>query len=151
MDFSERLVYRRDNEKGIHGFDGTPCPTKEVYESIGEVGIAHIQKMMREMIEIRKKMFGSGNAKYFGFSPDQSFFDMENRTIIQLVANAKKSIEDSRPGFFDLQFPELATEGAFLMWLIERPWGGLGKRAFKNRVDFWQTGDFRTDLPKKNC
>lgn len=149
MDFSDRFIYRRDNEIGEYCFDGTPCPTKEVYESIGEAGIAHIQKMLKEMIEIRKKMFGSGSAKFFGFRRDQAIFDMENRTLIHLVDNAKRCMEESKPGFFNLQFPELVTEESFLMSLIENPWGGLGKTAFKNRVDSWQNENFRTDLPKK--
>lgn len=148
MDFSERFVYKRNNEKGIHLFEGQPCPSREVFKSIGEAGILHIHRTMKEMLEIRKKMFGSGRAEFYGFSSNQSFFDMETRTIIELISNASNFIAESRSDL-DLQFPELGTEDSYLLNLIERPWGGLGKRAFQNRVDFWQNGDFHSNGPQK--
>lgn len=143
MDFTERFVYRRNDKKGIHCYDGTPCATKEVFDSIGEAGIKHIQKMIIEMIEMRKKMFGYGKAEYYGFSDSEAFFDMETSTMIQLLANAKERLEKMTG--YNLQFPDQITENAFLM-ILRHPFGSykkkLGKKAFRSRVNDWQGGVF---------
>ena len=141
MDKSDRFIYRPNQKKGFHCYDGMPCATKGVFESIGEIGIAEIHRVMKEMVEVRKKMFGYGKPEYYGFTDREVFFDLETATGIELHANANKSVV-GRKGY-EFPLPELLDiEGSYLLKQTF-PFGTkLGKRAFKNRVKDWQSGNF---------
>lgn len=141
MDLSERFIYRPHQNKGIHCYDGTPCATREVYESIGEIGITEIHRVMQKMIAIRKKMFGSGKPEYYGFNDREIFFDLETATGIELHSDVQQAREGRISNEFP--FPELLeNENAYLMKQTFPLGKNLGKRAFKNRVEDWQRGDF---------
>lgn len=148
MIFSERFVFRPHQKKGKHWYDGTPCPTKEVYESIGEVGIKEIHRVMHEMLEVRKKMFGYGKPEYSGFTDREVLFDMETRTGIELLANAKEQTEGF--GNDEFAYPELLEkEDAYIIGESHLYKKNLGKRAFQNKIELWLSGRGADSLTQK--
>ncbi len=147
MNLSERFIYRPSQKKGVHCYDGTPCPTKEVYEAIGEVGVAEIHRVMSEMVEVRKKMFGDGKPEFYGFTDREVFFDIELTSGIELRPNAKASIE-GRTGF-EFPFPELLEENSYILEQTFPLGMNLGKRVFKNRMKIWLSGNLTNRLKEK--
>ena len=98
------LIYCPNQLKGKHLFDGTPCPTKEVHELIGEDGVELIHQSMAEMLELRKKMFGIKFIDWYGFHDRQLFAELDSNTEILLTEYNLDKIPQNVLN--TIQFPE---------------------------------------------
>jgi hypothetical protein len=128
MDFPDRFVFHPNQKKGIYCYDGTPCPTKEIFERIGQTGIDEIHAQMQLMMEMRKKMYGCFDKADYGFSGKEIFYDLETATTIKLLADPPERYNN-----VELHSPEqLNNEGSYLMARSAEE--NMGKRAFKNHV-----------------
>ncbi len=79
-----RLIYSPNREFGQSEFKGTPRPSSEVIEQIGEEGLEYIKNKLNSLIDSRKEMFGIGHIDQYGMDAVQHFFDLKHRTIIRV-------------------------------------------------------------------
>lgn len=84
LNYEERIFYLPNRSGGEKTFRGEPFASKEVYDLIGEDGIKFIDGKLNQLISQRSEMFGNGKLSYFGLSPDQRFFDIQNKTILSV-------------------------------------------------------------------
>lgn len=133
MNFSDRFVFKPNQEKGSYCYEGMPCPTEEIFERIGQKGIDEIRAQMQLMLEMRKKMYGCFDKAAYGFSSKEVFFDLETATTVKLLVDPPEWYND-----VEMHSPELLNnEDSYLMARsIQAPNTSEGKRAYKNYVQW---------------
>ncbi|MGY0408831.1 MAG: hypothetical protein ACWIPJ_10850 [Polaribacter sp.] len=113
---SDRLQYIPNRRNGLSEFSGTPLATPEVYDLIKPDGINFISQKLKELIELRKELFGTSEDKYYGMYQIQLFYDLKNHIPIRI-----QEILDSPNKDFTLEietdnYPSLSQQsniGAF--------------------------------------
>lgn len=85
-----KLVYQPNLLRGPCTFEVDPQPTDEVLDIIGQEGVEQMHELLAEMLEVRKRMFGTlsfaGNddPMKYGFAMSQKFVDLDSKYIFQL-------------------------------------------------------------------
>jgi hypothetical protein len=95
---SDRLQYIPNRRNGLSEFSGIPMASEEVYDLIESDGINFISEKLKELIELRKELFGNYKEEFFGMYEIQLFYDLKNRIPIKI-----KEIIDSPNKDFTLE------------------------------------------------
>lgn len=69
---------------GNYTYEEKPCPSKDVYDILGDEGVEFIDKKIKELIKYRIEMFGKRVKKTHGFYMEQKFIDFKTKSILTL-------------------------------------------------------------------
>ena len=124
----ERFTYQ-PNETGNLEYK-IPIVCDELCQEIS----GRIQNLLDERSDFRKSDKGYGRIENYGFKPAEVFYDMENCKGIKLKGNAEGFF--MKDDFHSVLNPEnIQEKGSYIMTSFDPFEKGLGKRAFKNRVE----------------
>ena len=132
----ERFVYR-PNETGNLEYK-VPIVCDELCLEIS----SKIQNLLNQRSDFRKSDKGHGRIENYGYKATEVFYDMENCKGIQLKGNAAAFYQDNPSYHTPLNLEDINKEGAYLIKSFDPFEKGLGKRAFKNRVDSMLDGNY---------
>ncbi|MFY0632102.1 MAG: hypothetical protein JXR05_17210 [Flavobacteriaceae bacterium] len=80
----KRFLYVPSRREGIADFQGEFKQTEEVAELIRKEGLDYIRNKILTIIEQRKEMLGNHTVEYYGMHPQQRFYDLKNRIMIEV-------------------------------------------------------------------
>lgn len=71
-------------EEGTNLFEGLPCPTREVYNLLGEVGINAIREKIKKVLEHKKETIEDDDDKPYGLANLLLFKDLQSDIIYKV-------------------------------------------------------------------
>lgn len=80
---SKKIIHVPSFEKGIHTYEGLPLYENDVLDVLGIEIIDEIRLQLAEILELRKKLFGTSQ-DHFGLAEKQYFFDLQKSIIIEV-------------------------------------------------------------------
>ena len=80
----KRFLYVPSRRVGLAEFQGEFEQTSEVKELIQNEGFEYIKNKILTIIENRKEMYGDDSVEYYGMCPQQRFYDLKNRIMIEV-------------------------------------------------------------------
>ncbi len=81
----ERFLYVPNRREGISIFDGTFEHTEEVENLIQKEGLEYIKNKIISIIDNRKEMYGNDSTEFYGMYPQQRFYDLKNRIMLEVL------------------------------------------------------------------
>jgi hypothetical protein len=95
---SDQLLYVPNRRNGTSEFLGQPLATQGIYDLIKPEGVEFISQKLKELIELRKELFGNAKEEFYGMYGIQLFYDLKNHIPIKV-----KEILDSPNKDFTLE------------------------------------------------
>lgn len=105
---------------GYSTYEGRPCPTKEVYDLIGEEGVAEVHNILQKVILFRKVLNGDGNLQFYGLSGNEGFAHYPSKRLFRAFdpfqttgkpetntgIRPRFNTDESRDRFIKLHYPK---------------------------------------------
>lgn len=82
---SDQLIYIPQQANGLSDFEGSPLPSQEAIDAVGEEGIEYISDKIKSIVEFRKEIHGNVDLTHYGLKPEQCFFDLKNRIVLRVT------------------------------------------------------------------
>ncbi len=83
----DRFHYVPNRLGGSSLFSGKPTISSDLQELLEKEDIAYIQKILSDIIEMRKRLFGTLHPEYYGLFEVQRIVDLKKKLIIKAISD----------------------------------------------------------------